>query len=475
MNALAPAALAASPLFFFLLFWRLPKRRAAIASFLLAWLFLPVVVYPIDGLPDISKLFVTCFGLLLAILLFDFRRVISFRPALVDIPMAVWCLVPIATSVVNGLGLYDGLSESFGQVITWGIPYFIGRLYITDWDGIRELAVGIMLAALIYTPFLLVEMRLSPQFHRWVYGDHQHVFLQTIRFGGFRPMVFMHHGLMLAFFMMVAALLAAWMWRARTLAAIKIGRVQLPFLPVVVVLVIFTLLMRSVNAWVWLGLGLTVLFVSQRWRTMAPLLALIAITTLYMLLQGTSIWPTDTAVDFTTGLIGPERSQSLEFRYYNEEYLTAKARQQILFGWAGWDRQHVFFEWGSRTVADALWVITLGKFGVVGLTSLILSLILPSIVFMRRYRPWLWLHPRVAPAAVLAIVLVLFTMDSLLNAMVNPVYMLTAGGLMGAYAGFGETADIEGRQQGSIAYSGGKVAAPRRSLPGVPVSRADSS
>ena len=199
-------------------------------------------------------------------------------------------------------------------------------------------------------------------------------------------------------------------------------------------LLLITILMRSVNAWAWLGIGLVTLFVTERFRTRGLIVALILIVPLYTFAQGISVWPTELSVDFMTGLIGPERAQSLEFRYFNEEYLTAKARQQWLFGWAGWDRQHVFWEWSSgRTVADSLWIIVLGKFGLVGLIALISLMLLPTIMFMYRYPPWLWNHARIAPAAAFAVIMVLYMLDGLLNAMINPVYMLVAGGLMSIY------------------------------------------
>jgi hypothetical protein len=44
-----------------------------------------------------------------------------------------------------------------------------------------------------------------------------------------------------------------------------------------------------------------------------------------------------------------------------------------------------------------------------------------------------WLHPAVASGAALAMLLVLYVLDGLLNAMLNPVFMLAAGGLSGFY------------------------------------------
>lgn len=60
------------------------------------------------------------------------------------------------------------------------------------------------------------------------------------------------------------------------------------------------------------------------------------------------------------------------------------------------------------------------------------SLILPVASFcFVSYPVKTWLEPKVAPAAVLALVLLLFVADCLLNDMFNPVFPLISGGLSG--------------------------------------------
>ncbi len=526
MSIFVPIISFGSILFFLALFAFLPKRRALLISFIGAWLFLPVIpdkAYDIENLPEVSKLFVTCAGILLAVIIFDFKRLRSFRPAWLDLPMLIWCLAPIASSVSNclvegaqlaacfnpfavttapslgyDLGLYDGLSEAFAQTIQWGIPYLLGRLYITDLEGIKELGLGIIYAVIAYTPFLLYEMRMSPQLHRLVYGYHQHLFHQTFRFGGWRPMVFMNHGLMLALWVMAGTVLSFWMWRAGSISHLKMPKgalpaiafvtgilavvagagilpdeannvpaavnpiiiaagigiivssvaaalwlwrtksltqmVDLPFWGVVAGFFLLVILMRSVNGWVWTLTGVLALIATDRLRTRWIVIALLIMVPLYAFANTLSLWPTELSVDFMTGLLGPERAQSLEFRYFNESYLTEKARQQWLFGWAGWDRQLVTFEWTTnKTVPDSMWIIVLGKYGLIGLISLILAMLTPTFLLLKKFPPWLWAHPTVAPLAALSIVVALYMLDGLLNTMINPVYMLGAGGLLSAY------------------------------------------
>lgn len=438
-NILVPIALFGCIFVFLGLFAILKNpRHALLYSFISAWLFLPNFTYEIEGLPDYSKLFATCFGILLAVFVFDFKRLISIRPKWVDIPMIMWVLVPFGSSLTNGLGWWDGMSESLDQAVLWGIPYFLGRVYFTSWDDLKDLATGFLIGGAVYTPLILREMQVSPQLHKFVYGFHQHKFEQTWRFGMWRPMVFMQHGLMAAFWVMAIALIAVWLWRSGTYKQLEFtlfGReIVIPFGFVALFFVALTIPMVSVNAWVWTLTGLSVLFASQILRTRWIIVLLFCIVPIYAFLQGSNMWPTELSVDFMTGLIGEERAQSLEYRYFNEEYLTERAREQPIFGWAGWDRQHVDLGWGNRTIADSMWVTFFGKFGAFGLMALIFSILLPPIVFVARYKAYMWSHPKLAPAAVFSVILVLYMLDGLLNNMINPLYMLTAGAMLGAYA-----------------------------------------
>src|SRR5690606_38002774 len=68
----------------------------------------------------------------------------------------------------------------------------------------REILVALMVAGLAYSMPMLVEIRLSPQLNVWVYGFFQHGFDQMIRYGGYRPIVFLEHGLWVAFFALMA-------------------------------------------------------------------------------------------------------------------------------------------------------------------------------------------------------------------------------------------------------------------------------
>ncbi|MEM7262910.1 MAG: O-antigen ligase domain-containing protein, partial [Planctomycetota bacterium] len=143
------------------LFLLLPRTRAVVWSFVLGWAFLPTASLSLPGIPDFSKVTATSLGIALAAILFDFARVSRFRPRWCDFPMAIFCVCPLASSLSNGLGAYDGLSAVIESVVGWGLPYLIGRLYFTDARALRELAIGMVGGALLYVPLCWFEIRLS--------------------------------------------------------------------------------------------------------------------------------------------------------------------------------------------------------------------------------------------------------------------------------------------------------------------------
>jgi O-antigen ligase len=164
--------------------------------------------------------------------------------------------------------------------------------------------------------------------------------------------------------------------------------------------------------------------------------------------------------------INQARAQSLEVRVVNEDMLTQKAAEKRLFGWGGWGRWRVTDASGEDISAtDGQWVITLGSTGVVGLASMLAWMSLPLALLLRRCPPRLWLDPAVAPLAVLAVIVQLFLLDNLLNAMLNPFWTVAAGAVC-AVAGSPrprttrQLAEVEGESADSEPEMAGAQATP---------------
>jgi tetratricopeptide (TPR) repeat protein len=408
------------------LFGIVGPRRAALIAPIAAWLFLPVAAFPLPGLPDYTKTTATTMGLLLGMLIFDSSRLFGLRPQWFDLPMLAWCFCPFASSLTNGLGAYDGLSTSLSQCMIWGLPYLVGRAYFGDLDGLRELAIGIIIGGLVYIPLCLWEIRMSPQLHMTVYGYNPHSFEQTIRYGGYRPQVFMQHGLEVGMWMAAASLAGMWLWAS---GAPNLMR-GVSFEWFLIALTITTVLCKSTGSLVLLAGGVALCFAIKWTKSRIPVLILLAITPLYLSTRSTGFWSGAELADLTRATVGVEREQSLQCRLDNENMLVAKALQRPVFGWGGWGRSRVTDEEGrDASITDGLWVIALGNYGLVGLAAINAVMLLPLVVLLKRVPVTRWLDPDVAPAAVLAVLAALYSFDSLMNAMVNPIYTLAIGSL----------------------------------------------
>lgn len=413
------------------LFSRFPARQAVVISFLVAWLFLPQAELPLPGLPNYSKITATGYGILLATFIFDAGRFQRFRFGWLDIPMAIWCLCPFFSSMANGLGAYDGVSAIIGRVAIWGVPYFLGRIYLDSLMGMRLLAIGIFIGGLVYMPLCLYEVRMSPQLHRIVYGGFPHDdFSQTMRLGGFRPMVFMQHGLAVGAFMMAACLIGLWLWQTGNVKRIW----NIPMGWWMAALFLTFVLARSTGALTLLMIGLGILAGAKYFRTALPVFILVGGIAVYLYMNSsTENYFSDQLVKFLSQIFPSDRVDSLEFRFNNEELLVDRARDKFALGWGGWGRSRALDpDTNQLTIQDSLWVLAFGENGILGLISLYTAMLLPVVaLFWNCYPARWWSHVKVAPAAAVGIMIVLYMLDCVMNAMINPIYILACGGIAG--------------------------------------------
>ncbi|MBV9385608.1 MAG: hypothetical protein JOZ78_04175 [Chroococcidiopsidaceae cyanobacterium CP_BM_ER_R8_30] len=413
------------------LFSRLPSRQVVIWTLILGWLFLPTAELKIAaGIPAYNKMTATSGLALLGAYIFDTKRLSTFQLSWLDLPVLVFCICPFVTSISNDLGPYDGLSAVIGQTVTWGMPYYLGRIYLCSLEGLRKLVIGIVIGGLLYVPLCFIERRLTMPLSLKLYGiSSPHFIAEISRYGGFRPEVFMESGLMVGLWMMAATLCAFWLWQSGALKKIWI----VPIIWVAIILFLTSGYIKATGAFMILILGLTILFVAKWFHKSFIVLVLIAGICLYLYDGTAGSFNGDRIISYVSAITDKNRAASLDFRFQNEVLLSAKARQKLILGWGGWGRSRVYsHENGQDTsVTDSFWIITFGTTGLVGLASWTASLLLPVIGFVQSYPASLWLKPKLAPAAAIAVILVGYMLDCLSNAMINPVYMLGCGGLVG--------------------------------------------
>jgi hypothetical protein len=165
-------------------------------------------------------------------------------------------------------------------------------------------------------------------------------------------------------------------------------------------------------------------------KSRIPILAMAVLAPLYITFRMNGEWSGSTITDLA-GMINDRRASSMQFRLDNETMLVDKALQQPVFGWGRWGRARVFRDDGKDlTVTDGLWVIALGNTGMVGLIALNAAMLLPVLALARRLPAHLWRHPYFAGVAASGVIVIVFAIDSLVNAFPNPLYMAAGGGIV---------------------------------------------
>ncbi len=374
-NLLATLMLMLWPVVIWRLFVSLPPGRALIWSLLGAYLLLPPPPAEFDFplMPALDK------GSLpnLAILIVVFF-VLPQRPKLLpDNIVARWLLgllilSPVLTVFTNGepliftegfvRGLYlqDAIAQPINQFITI-IGFLMARALLRTREDQRDLLFALAIAGLAYSLPILMEVRLSPQLNNWVYGYYQHLFSQTIRGGGYRPMVFLYHGIWLAYFVLTALLATLTLWKADT------SRTRAKYLIAVFYLAAVLVLCKTLATLIYAGAA-GLLIVALNTRAQVKIASVLAVMMLaYPVLKTTGLVPSD-AIIAQAEKVSAERAHSLSFRIENEDILLDHAMRKPLFGWGIWGRNHIHDPTTGliTSVTDGYWIIVLGVWGWVG-------------------------------------------------------------------------------------------------------------
>ena len=331
----------------------------------------------------------------------------------------------LSVSTLPGMTLYDGVSLLVEQVIKL-IPYIIAYNTFKTEKDVKDILKALVLAALAYSVLILWEVRMSPQLHTQLYGFFPHEFSQQMRAGGFRAVVFLGHGLMVAIFIAMATVAALALWRERT------NVIGIPSIASVTFLLFILILCKSVGA-----LMLAILFgvasYLTRYRRMITILAISGMLIIaYPALRGAGLIPVNSiaelSADFST-----DRAASLQTRIDNEEMLLEKVSEKPFFGWGTWGRGRIYkLDWSGKfdydvTVTDGTWIIIISSFGWAGYIATFGLLAYPTARAFRSRR----LFSKFPSFVALLGVLVINLFDLLPNSSLTPITWLIAGALAG--------------------------------------------
>ncbi len=425
-----------------LAFSQLPAPRAVLAVLLGTVLFLPELLqFDAPLIPTLDKLTLPALCIFCGVYLGARPKFRSAKPGHGIDRLMLLSLVALAGTIftnqdtlhygpktIQGQGPYDLVSFSLSMALHTFVPFLVGRTMFRTSSDARDLLKALVIAFLIYSPLILFELKMSPQLHSWIYGYRQHAWGQVKRADGWRPQVFMHHGLALALFVCASAL-ASW---ALVRARVRAVRWLHPTALAIYVTVILALL-NSLGALVY-GIVLVPLMWVLTPRAQLRLAAGLGIIVfLYPVLRLTGIFPAQDICDFFYGL-SPERGASLGFRFTNEDMLLDKFWERPLFGWSYFARGHIWTSEGKNiSVIDGAWIAILGRGGFAEYITYFGLLVLPLGMALRSLPRVPREHQRLL--AGVGMISIVYTLDLLPNGGFNDLPIFLAGTLAGLSQG----------------------------------------
>lgn len=417
-------------------FFKMGPGRGLIWSVAVGYLFLPeAMAIDLPGLPSYDKVTAISLSALLGVLLtkkhLDVSSTVQVDPKITRFALfllAVICFIgPLGTwqtnpeTLIHGpvvrpsLGMGDALNMASGMVMRF-LPMVLALYVLRTAELQRELLIALVVMTLAYTPLILFEWRMSPQLHTWVYGYFQHIWLQHVRGGGFRPIVFLSHGLVVGLLLMTTLLAAVALSRDKTQSAMM-------FLLIAFWIFLVLFMSRNFGALALAILfGPVALFFSPRMQVRTAVLVSLFMLTYPAIKQG-GYSPDEKILEMVSPL-APERAHSFGVRLRNETMLLERAAEKPVFGWGGWGRTRVFTDTGrDLTIIDGLWIVIMGQFGWVGYLAFFGVITLPFFALRRAVRR----KPITPVIGGIAVITSANLVDLIPNSTTSPMAMLMLG------------------------------------------------
>lgn len=334
--------------------------------------------------------------------------------------------VYLAQSMIPGLTVKDAINMTLFNLCWIFVPFFLGFTWLGDPKSHGKLLVMMSVAGLIYSIPMLLEVRVSPQLNAKIYGFFPSSFDQQIRAGGFRPVVFLEHGLRVAVFFaasIMATIVVCKNGKEKSGVSSR-GYLKLAYMFAVV------LLCKTWSAAIYAAVAAAIFTCMRPRKWVQFSVVVIAVFFTFPFLRDTHWIPINQVSDFFSQYNG-ERAGSLQFRFDNEDILLDRAYERPLSGWGGWGRSRIYNDAGKDiSVTDGTWIIVFGVSGWIGYIAQFGFIFFP--VFWV-YRIFSSNKTKEVPAytAGLFVVLAFNMIDLIPNSSTTPFNYLLAGAIMG--------------------------------------------
>ena len=436
-NAFAYLVFFSWPIFILWSLIRYPAKKAIFISIVLSTLLLPSAFeFNLPLLPPLDKDNIAGLSIIVFLLLLR-KKFKIFQPGLsTKLFIGYFIVIGITVElnpmpiIITGSKFLPGLThhDTFSLIIRFIIytmPFYLGRYFSTSLRD-TELFFKIMVVmALVYTLPMLFELKMSPQLHNIAYGYQPSQFVQQIRENGYRPMVFVGHGLSLAFWMSTCLLAAS------ALLKNKIRATILSPLALVCYLFVILIFCKTWSAIFYAMLGMIFIFKLRPAAQVKWSLILAALVILYPVTKVNGIFPEKEIISVISQY-SPDRAQSLEFRLRNENEMLAHASERPYFGWGNWGRNRIYSNWDGRdlSVTDGKWIAELGTNGWIGFIFYYAILLTP-LYYARKTFNYIKEPKDQVFFSALAVILAICIIDSIPNTGMGSTHLFLAGILLG--------------------------------------------
>lgn len=433
-NIIATLVLLIWPALVVYFFLKYDVKKALFISFTLSSLILPYG-YTIDFplIPAFERSGLTAIAVLVAMTLLK-KKYKLIQPGILALYAFFFSTILTALSnsdplmtplkLIPGMTLHDAFASIFGAILTF-TPFLIARKIALRKIEDTELYFKLLIAfAVFYSIPMLIELRMSPFLHNAVYGYMPSQFLQNMRDGGFRPVVFYGHGLPLAIWFSTAVVAAYALFKSK----VKFSK-RLSSKATIMYMVVILVLCKTFSAMFYACLGIILLQFLKPSKMMTMVFFFSLFVLFYPLSKVTNFFPENAFINLIKD-INPDRASSLEFRFSNEKILLDKALQRPVFGWGGWGRNRIYNQWKDITVTDGMWIIQLGFRGFVGFILYYWVLITPIYYAWRNFK-YIPKGKSQIYITTLSYLLFVYILDTIPNDSFGPMNYFLAGALLG--------------------------------------------
>lgn len=433
-NNFAFFALFIFPIIGFILYLKFDNLVATTATITSGYLFLPVrTAFDLPYVPPINKESITMLTVIIGskYIAKDSIKSIFYNPSSKILFLAL-LLMGILSNFTNSLPYFDGalwikglefhdMVSSLVNISIRFISFILAMQIIKDKESQLKVFKILIIFGLIYTIPILFEIRMSPQLHTWVYGFFPHSFLQQARDGGFRPVVFMGHGLLVAMFLTTIISMSLIYLKYQK----NIFKNQfIPTIYIILYLAITLILSKSLGALILVILFFILIHINNQNLRVRIIVFMGLVVLIYPILSLFDLFPHENLVNLIS-TFSYERAQSLDFRFFHEHRILEHAFEKALFGWGEWGR----FKFHD-SIVDGYGIITLSTYGLYGFL-LIFGMMISPLFFIKKK---LLIIQDVRGRDLLinyGILVLLIAINQIPNASLNSWYWFLIGGFVG--------------------------------------------